>query len=190
MWKTNRGLAARGLAALIALGAFVAPAQAEPEHGPEHGIAMYGTPALPQDFVSLPYANPDAPKGGVFISGETGSFDSLNPHIRKGRVPWQLRFLAHESLMGRSYDEPFTLYGLLAESVETDPERTWVEFTLREEARFSERSSSLSRHLGQGRQGRDHRCAQNPVYLQCGGPRVGADHGPAPDPEKGAMGGD
>ncbi len=138
MWKTNRGLAARGLAALIALGAFVAPAQAEPEHGPEHGIAMYGTPALPQDFVSLPYANPDAPKGGVFISGETGSFDSLNPHIRKGRVPWQLRFLAHESLMGRSYDEPFTLYGLLAESVETDPERTWVEFTLREEARFSD----------------------------------------------------
>ena len=55
---------------------------------PQHGIAMYGEPALPPDFVSLPYANPDAPKGGVFISGETGSFDSLNPHIRKGSVPW------------------------------------------------------------------------------------------------------
>ena len=105
---------------------------------PQHGIAMYGTPVLPQDFVSLPYANPDAPKGGRIVLGEVGSFDSLNPHILKGRVPWQLRFLAYESLMGRSYDEPFSLYGLLAESVETDPNRTWVEFTLRKEARFSD----------------------------------------------------
>ena len=107
---------------------------------PRHGIAMYGDPALPPDFVSLPYANPDAPKGGRITTGEVGSFDSLNPHIRKGSVPWQLRFLAYESLMGRSYDEPFTLYGLLAETVETGPNREWVEFTLRDEARFSDGS--------------------------------------------------
>ena len=105
---------------------------------PSHGIAMYGEPDLPQDFVSLPYANPDAPKGGRIVSGEAGGFDSLNPHIRKGRVPWQLRFLAYESLMGRSYDEPFSLYGVLAESIEVGPNREWVEFTLREEARFSD----------------------------------------------------
>lgn len=107
---------------------------------PEHGIAMYGTPALPQDFVSLPYANPDAPKGGRVVLGEVGGFDSLNPHILKGRVPWQLRYLAYESLMGRNYDEPFSLYGLLAESIETDANRTWAEFTLRKEARFSDGS--------------------------------------------------
>ncbi|MDJ0827046.1 MAG: extracellular solute-binding protein [Rhodobacter sp.] len=101
---------------------------------------MYGAPALPPDFVSLPYVNPDAPTGGRIVTGETGSFDSLNPHIRKGTVPWQLRFLGYESLMGRSWDEPFTLYGLLAESVETGPNREWVEFTLREEARFSDGS--------------------------------------------------
>ena len=106
----------------------------------KHGIAMYGDPALPPDFVSLPYANPDAPRGGRIVQGEVGSFDSLNPHIRKGRVPWQLRFLAHESLMGRSYDEPFTLYGLLAESIEVPDDRSWVEFTLRPEARFSDGS--------------------------------------------------
>jgi len=104
---------------------------------PQHGIAMYGSPALPQDFVSLPYANPDAPKGGRIVLGEVGSFDSLNPHILKGRVPWQLRFLAYESLMGRNWDEPFSLYGLLAESLEVGPNREWVEFTLRPEARFS-----------------------------------------------------
>ncbi|MEL6609398.1 MAG: ABC transporter substrate-binding protein, partial [Pseudomonadota bacterium] len=107
---------------------------------PQHGIAMYGDPALPPDFVSLPYANADAPTGGRIVQGETGSFDSLNPHVRKGRVPWQLRFLAYESLMGRSYDEPFTLYGVIAESIETDEDRSWVEFTLREEARFSDGS--------------------------------------------------
>ena len=107
---------------------------------PMHGIAMYGAPALPPDFTHLPYANPDAPTGGRIVTGETGSFDSLNPHIREGSVPWQLRLLAYESLLGRSWDEPFTLYGLLAESVAVAPDHAWVEFTLRPEARFSDDS--------------------------------------------------
>jgi peptide/nickel transport system substrate-binding protein len=107
---------------------------------PKHGIAMYGEPVLPPDFVSLPYANPDAPKGGRIVTANTGGFDSLNPFIRKGSVPWQLRFFAYESLMGRNRDEPFALYGLLAETIETGPNREWVEFTLREEAKFSDGS--------------------------------------------------
>ncbi|WP_168733022.1 extracellular solute-binding protein [Aliigemmobacter aestuarii] len=101
---------------------------------------MYGDPALPPDFVSLPYANPDAPKGGRIVFGEAGSFDSLNPFILKGNAPAGLSALTVETLMGRSYDEPFTLYGLLAESVDTDDGRTFVEFTLRENARFSDGS--------------------------------------------------
>lgn len=99
---------------------------------------MYGTPDLPPDFVSLPYVRPDAPKGGSITLGNTGGFDSLNPFVRKGTVPWQLGFLTHESLMGRSWDEPFALYGLLAESVEVPEDRSWVSFTLRPEARFSD----------------------------------------------------
>lgn len=99
---------------------------------------MYGAPALPPDFVSLPYANPEAPKGGRVVTGDVGGFDSLNPFILRGTPPWQLASLTHETLMGRSWDEPFTLYGLLAESVETGPARDWVEFTLRPEARFSD----------------------------------------------------
>lgn len=89
------------------------------------------------DFTHLPYANPDAPTGGQIVTGETGSFDSLNPHIRQGSTPWQLRFLTYESLLGRSWDEPFTLYGLLAESVDIADDNLSVEFVLREEARFS-----------------------------------------------------
>lgn len=105
---------------------------------PSHGIAMYGQPALPPDFVSLPYANPDAPKGGRIIFGEAGGFDSLNPYIEKGRAPSGVSLLTVETLLGRSYDEAFTLYGVLAESVDTDADRTYVEFTLRPEAKFSD----------------------------------------------------
>lgn len=105
---------------------------------PQHGIAMYGDPALPPNFVSLPYANADAPKGGRIVTAEVGAYDSLNPYIQKGSVPWQLRFLIGESLMGRSLDEPFALYGVLAESIETGPNREWVEFTLNPAAQFSD----------------------------------------------------
>lgn len=101
---------------------------------------MYGTPALPPDFVALPYANPAAPKGGTLRLGEPGTFDSLNPYTVQGSPAAGLTILTAETLMGRSIDEPFTLYGLLAESVETDPARSWVEFVLRPEARFSDGS--------------------------------------------------
>ena len=107
---------------------------------PKHGIAMYGEPALPPDFVSLPYANANAPKGGKVVFGESGGFDAMNPYILKGRAPWGLRAHVYETLMGRSYDESFTLYGLLAESIETGPNREWVEFQLRPEAKFSDGS--------------------------------------------------
>lgn len=107
---------------------------------PQHGIAMYGDPALPPDFAHLPYANPEAPVGGRIVVANVGSFDSLNPYILTGNTPWQMRFWVGESLMGRSIDEPFSLYGVLAESIETGPNREWVEFTLRSEARFSDGS--------------------------------------------------
>jgi len=127
----------RALAGLVLLAA-VWPAAAVPE--PAHGIAMHGQPALPPGFAHLPYANPDAPKGGRVVFGELGGFDSLNPFLLKGRAPWGVKAHTVESLMARSWDEPFTLYGLLAESVETPEDRSWVEFTLRPEARFSDGS--------------------------------------------------
>jgi peptide/nickel transport system substrate-binding protein len=107
---------------------------------PTHAIAMVGEPALPPDFAHLPYVNPDAPQGGRVVTAEVGSFDSLNPYIVKGTVPWEIPLLITETLMGRSLDEPFTLYPLLAESVETAPDRSWVEFHLNPDARFSDGS--------------------------------------------------
>jgi peptide/nickel transport system substrate-binding protein len=129
----------RNLATGVAFAVALATAPAASAE-PTHGIAMYGDPALPPDFVSLPYANPDAPKGGRFVQGENGSFDSLNPFILKGAAATGVSTFVFETLMGRSWDEPFTLYCLLCESVETGPNRDWVEFTLRPEARFSDGS--------------------------------------------------
>ena len=84
---------------------------------------MHGEPALPVDFDHLPYANPDAPQGGSITYGVVGTYDSLNPFILKSmrttaRGMWgdsQFGNLVYEPLMFRSHDEPFTLYGLLAE---------------------------------------------------------------------------
>ena len=132
-----RGKVVQAMHAALAVMAFALTAQGGMAE-PRHGIAMYGDPALPPDFVSLPQANPQAPKGGQMTFGEGGSFDSLNPFITKGQAPAAVSSLTVETLMGRSYDEPFTLYGLLAESVDTDADRSYVEFTLRAAARFSD----------------------------------------------------
>lgn len=113
---------------------------------PRHGIAMHGEPAVPQGFDHLPFVNPDAPQGGSISYGVVGDFDNLNPVIVRSAATTargiffdpEYGNLVFEPLMFRSPDEPFTLYGLLAETVETDAERTFVEFQLRPEARFSD----------------------------------------------------
>ena len=78
----------------------------------------YGEPALAADFKHLPYVNPDAQQGGALRMAITGSFDSLSPFIVKGTPVTGVRTYVFESLMGRNWDEPFSLYGLLAESID------------------------------------------------------------------------
>lgn len=107
---------------------------------PQHGIAMYGAPSLPQDFVSFPHADPNAPRGGRIVLPEVGTYDSLNPFVQRGTAPWGVGLLTVETLLARNYSEPFAMYGLLAESVTTDSARSYAEFTLRPQARFSDGS--------------------------------------------------
>src|SRR5438552_2690297 len=99
---------------------------------------MHSAPALPAGFAHMPYANPAALKGGRLVWGVLGTFDSLNPLIVRGLAVQQMRGYVIESLMARGNDEPFTLYGLLARSVETDDNRTYVTFRLDSRARFSD----------------------------------------------------
>lgn len=101
-------------------------------------LAMHGAPALDAAAAALPYVNPDAPQGGSLTQAVIGSFDSLNPFIVKGVPAEGLRDLVYESLMKRSLDEPFSLYGLLARSVEMPADRSRITFRLRPEARFAD----------------------------------------------------
>jgi len=109
-----------------------------------YAIAMHGAPALPADFTHMPYANPDAPKGGRLVQSVLGTFDSLNPLIVRGIPVQQIRPYGWErgyvieSLMARGDDEAFTLYGLLAKSLETDDDRSFVTFHINPLARFSD----------------------------------------------------
>ena len=112
-----------------------APAQASEAR---HALAMHGEPKLPENFTRLSYADPTAPKGGRLVQGVLGTFDNLNPFIVRGIAPQSIRGYVVESLMARGYDEPFTLYGLLARKVETNPQRSFVTFHLDPAAKFSD----------------------------------------------------
>lgn len=132
-WAATRPIRP-ALAALALLAAIPAAAAAEPRHA----IAMHGEPAMPPSFQAMPYVNPDAPKGGRLVQGVLGTFDSLNPMIVRGLPLPSIRGYVIEGLMARGYDEPFTLYGLLAQTLETDDERSYVTFNLNPQARFSD----------------------------------------------------
>ncbi len=106
-----------------------------------HAIAMHGQPKYPENFTSFEYVNPNAKKGGTLRLHAIGTYDTLNPYIIKGKSAAGLHHsygYFFETLTSRSKDEPFSLYGLIAETIETPNERDWVEFKLRKEARFSD----------------------------------------------------
>ncbi|GLR91810.1 extracellular solute-binding protein [Bradyrhizobium iriomotense] len=132
-------------AACVALAlTFAAPMSVPGRAADSYAIAMHGAPALPPDFTHMPYANPDAPKGGRLIWSVLGTFDSLNPFIVRGIAVQQVRSYIVESLLARGNDEAFTLYGLLAKTVETDNDRTYVTFHLDPRARFSDGTPVLA----------------------------------------------
>jgi peptide/nickel transport system substrate-binding protein len=124
-------------AILVALIALAGAAHSQQQ--PADAIAMHGAPALAVGFDHLPYVNPDAPKGGRLALAYLGAFDSLNPYNVKALSTAQgLVGNVYQSLMARSADEPFTLYGLIAQSIETDDARDRVVFHLNPAARFSD----------------------------------------------------
>ena len=105
---------------------------------PAHGISMHGELKYPAGFAHFDYADPDAPKGGKVVLASQGSFDSLNPFIVRGSAISGVREYVYESLLTRSYDEAFSLYGLLAESVDVAEDRSWAVFQINPRARFSD----------------------------------------------------
>jgi microcin C transport system substrate-binding protein len=122
-------------ALVVALATPTVALHAEEEARAAHGASMYGDLKYGPGFTHFDYANPDAPRGGTLVLSAVGSFDSLNPYILKG-TPASGVTLMFETLTTGSADEPFSEYGLLAESIEMPEDRSWVIFTLRPEARW------------------------------------------------------
>jgi peptide/nickel transport system substrate-binding protein len=103
-----------------------------------HALAMHGVPQLAPEFRNYNYASPNALQGRSLRQAQIGSFDSLNPFSIRGNAAKNIRERVFESLLDRHYDEPFALYGLLAESVVASPDRSSVTFTIRKQARFAD----------------------------------------------------
>ena len=111
------------------------PAAAQYQATPAKGVAMHGNPRYGWNFKHFDYANPDAPKGGTLKMSAYGSFDTFNPYTIKG-VSAAGTGLLFDTLMVESADEPFSEYGLIAETVEMPKDRSWVAFNINKKARF------------------------------------------------------
>ena len=104
-----------------------------------HGLTLYGDLKYGPDFTHFDYVNPDAPKGGTFRFSLASSFDNLNPFIVAGSAPRRnLEIIVYDTLMKRSGDESSSIYGLIAESITYPDDYSWVEFTLRKDARWND----------------------------------------------------
>lgn len=124
------------VAFLVFLTAVTGVSAAEDDVIETHGLSLFNNLKYGPDFKHFDYVNPDAPKGGqVSYAATANDFDSLNPFIVKG-TPAQDLGLMYDTLLADAFDEPSTMYGLIAESVEYPEDKSWVIFNLREEARF------------------------------------------------------
>lgn len=134
----------RSYLSLLSFGLFLCagtlPLDASASEEAKHAVSLHGQPKYSEDFTHLDYANPNAPKGGTLRLHKIGTFDSLNPFIVKGVPAAGLNFLRsaylYESLMQNAWDEPFSLYGVLAKDITIAEDKSWVKFTLRDEAKW------------------------------------------------------
>src|SRR5262245_33547091 len=128
-----------GLLAIAAFGvAFVVQPQ-ERAGGTRvmHGASLVDTLKYPQGFKNFDYVNPNAPNGGrIRVEAPIASFDSFNGFIVQGTPDVWAGNLLYETLMVSSYDQPSTMYGGIAESLEMPNDYSWVIFKLRAAARF------------------------------------------------------
>ncbi len=130
----HRYLAAFAVTAALALPAATAFAQDQVVHK-SHAIAMHGEPKYGADVPYFDYVNPNAPKGGVLTLSADGTFDTFNPFNAKGTAGAGAG-ISIETLMTGGDDEAFTMYGLLAESIEWPEDRSWIIFHLNPAARW------------------------------------------------------
>ncbi|SDA51481.1 microcin C transport system substrate-binding protein [Pseudomonas sp. NFACC15-1] len=108
---------------------------------PQHALTVYGEPAkYAEGFGHFAYANPQAPKGGTMRRSavEIGHFDHILPYIDKGIGVSQIDGMLYSPLAQRSLDEPYTVYGLVAQKMERADDGLSLRFYLNPKARFAD----------------------------------------------------
>ena len=178
------------------------PGSRAQEVAPAHGVAMYGDLKYGPDFEHFDYVNPNAPKGGTVTFSAVGTLRQLQSLHHQGARRRPGSRLLFESLTTQSQDEPFSEYGLLAESIEMPEDRSWVAFTLQARGALARRQAGHGRGrdleprdaAGQGRAllsvllqerevGRAGGRTPRQVHLRSDHQsRAAADHRPAADP--------
>ncbi len=123
---------------LLLIGVFISVFAFSAHAMEQHGIAMHGGLKYPPEFTHFDVVNPDAPKGGELKLAIVGTFDNLNPFLLKGTAPPGIREIMFESLLKRSPDEPFSLYGLVAKSLEVAPDRAWIIYNINPKAKWQD----------------------------------------------------
>jgi len=107
---------------------------------PQYYLTVYGeAPKYPEHFRHFDYVDPDATKGGQLSLVDQGAaFDHLIPYVAQGQGVEKLDGWLYAPLAQRSKDEPFTVYGYVAQSLELAPDRTWLRVRINPLARFED----------------------------------------------------
>lgn len=101
-----------------------------------HGVGLGQPPKYPANFTAFEYVNPNAPKGGSFTTPFLGAFDTLNPFTLKGNHEYGISMLTLDTLTEQSMDEPYAVYGLIAEDIALAPDGLSVTFKINPKAKF------------------------------------------------------
>jgi len=104
----------------------------------DHAISMIGDLQHPPNFEKYSYTENRVQRDGELTEAKVGSFDNINPFTIRGAVAHNIRENIFESLMSRNMNAPFSLYGLLAEKLSVNSERSRISFRLNEQAKFSD----------------------------------------------------
>ncbi|MNM56347.1 Bacterial extracellular solute-binding protein, family 5 [compost metagenome] len=108
---------------------------------PSHALTVYGeAPRYAETFRHFDYVNPDVPKGGSLRRSaiEIGQFDHILPYIDKGIGVSEVDGWLYAPLAVRSFDEPYSVYGLIARRMERGPDDAWLRFEIDPRATFAD----------------------------------------------------
>ena len=112
-----------------------------------YGLSIFGDLKYPAGFAHFDYINPDAPKAGQMnfqppnwiYNQSAQTFNTLNSFVLRGDAPPRME-LTFDTLMTSAGDEPDSVYGLVAETVDVSDDRNVFTFHLRDTPHFRDGS--------------------------------------------------